>query len=120
MRWMLFGLCLALACGDDDGTSDAGTDSGDDAAVDTGTERLILDALQQRKGRQTTIVIAHRLSSVTHADRILVLEHGRLSQLGTHEELASQAGTYRRLCEIQGALDAQIAEDLGTSRGQEV
>ena len=90
------------------------------SAVDTGTERLILDALQQRKGRQTTIVIAHRLSSVTHADRILVLEHGRLSQLGTHEELASQAGTYRRLCEIQGALDAQIAEDLGTSRGQEV
>lgn len=89
------------------------------SAVDTGTEQQILSALKARKGRQTTLIIAHRLSSVMHADRILVLEHGRCVQLGTHEELAAQPGSYRRLCEIQGALDLQIAADLAISQGGE-
>ena len=87
------------------------------SAVDTGTEKTILDALKKRKGRQTTIIIAHRLSSVVHADRIMVLEHGRCVQLGSHAELASTRGTYRRLCEIQGALDEQIRQDLGSTQG---
>ena len=87
------------------------------SAVDTGTEALILRALKERKGRQTTVIIAHRLSSVMHADRILVLEHGRCVQLGTHEELAAQPGSYRRLCEIQGALDAQIRSDMQADAG---
>ena len=86
------------------------------SAVDTGTEKLILSALQQRKGRQTTIIIAHRLSSVVHADRIMVLENGRCVQLGTHEELAQQVGSYRTLCEIQGALDEQIRKDLSNTQ----
>ncbi len=89
------------------------------SAVDTGTEQLILSALKARKGRQTTLIIAHRLSSVMHADRIMVLDNGRCVQLGTHEELAAQPGCYRRLCEIQGALDEQIAQDLADSRGGE-
>ena len=88
----------------------------DDAlsAIDTGTEQQILAALRKRKedAQQTTIIIAHRLSSVRHADRILVLENGELSQLGTHAELSAIAGSYRRLCEIQGALDEQIREQL--------
>ena len=87
------------------------------SAVDTGTEQLILDALKRRKGRQTTLIIAHRLSSVMHADRIMVLEHGRCVQLGSHAELAAEPGNYRRLCEIQGALDAQIKADLEQSAG---
>ena len=87
------------------------------SAVDTGTEALILRALKERKGRQTTLIIAHRLSSVMHADRILVLEHGRCVQLGTHEDLAAQPGSYRRLCEIQGALDAQIRSDMQADAG---
>ena len=87
------------------------------SAVDTGTEKLILDALARRKGRQTTIIIAHRLSSVVNADRILVLEDGCCSQLGTHSELAAQPGSYRRLCEIQGALDEQILQDVATTSG---
>ena len=76
------------------------------SAVDTVTERRILDALARRRGRQTTLVIAHRLSSVQHADRILVMERGRLVQDGVHEELAAAPGPYRRLCEIQGLVDA--------------
>ncbi|MCB1685292.1 MAG: ATP-binding cassette domain-containing protein, partial [Pseudomonadales bacterium] len=89
----------------------------DDAlsAVDTGTERHILEALRRRKGRQTTLIIAHRLSSVVHADRIMVLEGGRMVQLGTHRELAAVAGPYRRLCRIQGALDESIRADLSAS-----
>lgn len=90
----------------------------DDAlsAVDTGTERHILAALKRRKGRQTTLIIAHRLSSVVHADRIMVLSEGRMVQLGTHAELAAVEGPYRRLCQIQGALDASIRADLTTSQ----
>jgi ATP-binding cassette subfamily B protein len=86
------------------------------SAVDTGTEKTILAALQQRKGRQTTIIIAHRLSSVMHADRIMVLENGQCVQIGTHTELAGQPGNYRRLCEIQGALDAQILQDVDDTK----
>lgn len=85
------------------------------SAVDTGTERQILDALARRKGRQTTLIIAHRLSSVVQADRILVLDRGRLVQLGDHRTLAAEEGPYRRLCEIQGALDASIRADMAVS-----
>ncbi len=85
----------------------------DDAlsAIDTGTEHHILDSLKKRHGRQTTIVIAHRLSSVMHADRILVLDAGRIVQSGSHETLAEQMGPYRNLCHIQVSLDTEIDRD---------
>jgi len=75
----------------------------DDAlsAVDTETETRILEALRARRGRHTTIVIAHRLSSVAHADRILLLERGAIVQAGTHRELLGQEGPYRRLWRMQ-------------------
>ena len=82
------------------------------SAVDTGTEKDILAALKRRKGRQTTLIIAHRLSTIMHADRIMVLNEGRLVQLGDHATLAAEPGPYRRLCEIQGALDASIERDV--------
>ena len=82
------------------------------SAVDTGTEQRILEALEERRGRHTTIVIAHRLSSVRHADRILVMERGRLVQDGNHDALADVPGPYRRLCDIQGLLDESISRDL--------
>jgi len=82
----------------------------DDAlsAVDTRTEAEILAALGSRRGRRTTILIAHRLSSVAHADRILVLERGRVVQAGTHTELVSRDGAYRRLWGIQTALEDEV------------
>lgn len=82
------------------------------SAVDTGTEIEILEALKRRKGRQTTLIIAHRLSTVMQADRIMVLDEGRMVQLGDHHTLAGEEGPYRRLCELQGALDATIRKDM--------
>jgi len=86
----------------------------DDAlsAVDTETESHILAALERRRGKRTTILIAHRLSSVLHADLILVLDRGRILQAGEHETLIREDGPYRRLWQIQGALEREIENDL--------
>ncbi len=85
----------------------------DDAlsAVDTHTEDTILRALESRRGRHTTILIAHRLSTLRHAELILVLERGRIVQRGTHDELLSVDGMYRRLWQIQSALEDDIAQE---------
>jgi ATP-binding cassette subfamily B protein len=87
----------------------------DDAlsAVDTHTETLILDALKRRRGKHTTLVIAHRLSTLMHADQIAVLEGGRVTQLGTHDRLIEQDGLYRRLWQIQTALEEDLSRELG-------
>ncbi len=80
----------------------------DDAlsAVDTRTERMILEAMRDRHGRQTTIVIAHRISTLIAADDIIVLDAGRIIQQGNHEQLSSQEGLYRRLWEIQTTIES--------------
>ena len=94
----------------------------DDAlsAVDTETEVLILKALEERRGRRTTIVIAHRLSTLMQADRIAVLEHGRITQLGNHESLLREPGLYVRLWQIQGALEEDLGKELeGAAYGPE-
>jgi ATP-binding cassette subfamily B protein len=87
----------------------------DDAlsAVDTHTESMILDALRHRRGRHTTILIAHRLSTLVHADQILVIEHGRIVQRGTHATLVGQNGLYRRLWNVQTALELDLESELG-------
>ncbi|MDQ8180016.1 ABC transporter ATP-binding protein [Pelagicoccus sp. SDUM812005] len=83
----------------------------DDAlsAVDNETESSIISALQQRHGKQTTIVIAHRLSTLAHADKIVVLENGRITKSGTHQSLKDEDGLYRRLWTIQTQLEATLA-----------
>jgi ABC-type multidrug transport system fused ATPase/permease subunit len=75
------------------------------ASVDTATERLIQDALEHLMANRTSIVIAHRLSTIVGADQILVLDHGRVIERGTHEELLVLNQKYAQLCR-QSLLEA--------------
>ncbi len=79
----------------------------DDAlsAVDNETEANIIEALKTRRGKSTTIVIAHRLSTLSHADKILVMEEGSVSQSGTHAQLIKEDGLYQRLWAIQNQVE---------------
>ncbi|MBI2435259.1 MAG: ABC transporter ATP-binding protein [Candidatus Hydrogenedentes bacterium] len=71
------------------------------SSIDTETEALIQDAIEKLMEGRTSIVIAHRLSTVQHADRIMVLHHGELRESGTHQELLAHGGLYRTLYELQ-------------------
>jgi subfamily B ATP-binding cassette protein MsbA len=71
------------------------------SALDTESERLVQAALERLMRDRTVLVIAHRLSTVQHADRILVLDRGRLVASGRHAELVEQDGPYRRLYQLQ-------------------
>ena len=71
------------------------------AALDNESERLVQDALQRLMPERTTLVIAHRLSTIEHADQVLVLDHGRLVERGSHAELLAAGGLYAHLHGMQ-------------------
>ncbi|MFL6593334.1 MAG: lipid A export permease/ATP-binding protein MsbA [Luteimonas sp.] len=71
------------------------------AALDTESERLVQDALARLMPERTTLVIAHRLSTIEHADQVLVLDHGRLVEQGTHVQLLASGGLYSHLHRMQ-------------------
>jgi ATP-binding cassette, subfamily B, bacterial MsbA len=73
------------------------------SALDSESERLVQDALFNLMKNRTSIVIAHRLSTIQHADEIIVIQNGVISERGSHEELSNQNGLYRKLAAIQGA-----------------
>src|ERR1051325_3993697 len=84
------------------------------SALDAESERLVQQAIANLVRNRTTIVIAHRLSTVRRADVIVVMEGGRIIEMGTHSELLARNGQYRRLYELQFADEEELAT-IGTS-----
>ncbi len=82
------------------------------SALDAGSEELLVAALANLPQGRTKIVIAHRLSTVRDADRIFVLEHGRIVEAGTHSQLASYGGLYAKLTRFQSG-DQRLATSAG-------
>ena len=78
------------------------------SAVDTETDAKIRKALQARFGSATVILISHRITTLSKADNILVLDHGRISEQGTHDELKTAGGLYERICAIQSGSEAAV------------
>ena len=88
------------------------------SSVDTETERVISDALATLMAERTTIAVAHRLSTIQHMDKILVVHKGRLRESGTHQSLLGERGIYFRLFELQYKSAAAVLEPEGAQQGR--
>ena len=71
------------------------------ANIDTETESLITNALEKLMEGRTTIMVAHRLSTIQHADKIIVMHHGKIKESGSHQELLAHNGLYKKLYDLQ-------------------
>jgi len=85
------------------------------ASIDTRTEVLVQDALRTLLKGRTSFVIAHRLSTIREADRILVIDRGRIAKEGTHHELLARRSVYYNLLRAQFGLDAEEVADRSTA-----
>src|SRR5699024_9337220 len=89
------------------------------SALDTATERAVQRALDILSAERTTIVIAHRLSTVRTADQILVLDHGRVVERGDHESLLARGGAYAALVAAAASSgDHRLTDGAGGTRGE--
>ncbi len=79
------------------------------ASVDSGTERRLQQAVERLVSRRTSLIVAHRLSTIINCDRILVFHHGELREQGSHEELLRRGGLYSTLCRLQFGVDLDAA-----------
>lgn len=80
------------------------------SAVDTETDMMIRNALNDRDSKSTTVIITHRITTAKQADVIIVLEEGKISDIGVHETLSKKPGLYQKLWEIQGQLEAEFMQ----------
>jgi len=71
------------------------------SALDTESERLVQESLETLMKGRTTLVVAHRLSTILNADKIIVMDNGKIIEEGNHHTLLSQNGTYSKLVELQ-------------------
>ena len=86
------------------------------SSVDTLTEFEIRAALEQLMVGRTTFIIAHRIQSVMNADQIIVMEHGRIVQRGTHDDLVKQSGIYREIHQMQTYIESALEQELADVR----
>jgi ATP-binding cassette, subfamily B, bacterial MsbA len=80
------------------------------SALDTESEQAVKSAMQRLAVGRTTIIIAHRFSTIEHADRIVVMGHGAIVEAGTHAQLIAQQGAYARLYSMGSRTDSISAE----------
>jgi subfamily B ATP-binding cassette protein MsbA len=85
------------------------------SALDAASERLVQDALQRLMTGRTTLIIAHRLSTIEHADRVVVLDQGRVAESGSHDELLARGGLYARLHALQAGTPPAASTDALTA-----
>ncbi|HSH78359.1 MAG TPA: ATP-binding cassette domain-containing protein [Herpetosiphonaceae bacterium] len=90
------------------------------SSVDTATEVVIQQALERLMVGRTTIIIAHRLSTIRNADTIVVLQGNGVAELGTHEQLVAQGGSYKRLLDAQRDLEPLATDALAEALAYEV
>jgi subfamily B ATP-binding cassette protein MsbA len=81
------------------------------SSLDSAAERLVQEALDHVMRSRTTLIVAHRLSTIRHADRIAVLDDGWLLELGTHRELLARDGLYAHLWRLQAADRGDVREE---------
>ena len=87
------------------------------SSVDTETEEHILSRLKELRAGRTTILVSHRVSTARHADRIVVMDEGRIVEIGTHAELMAKGGTYAHFAQVQGRRE-ELVHELARETGQ--